>query len=231
MTENTAPVAADAVDDGDRKKKLIVVGGAVGAVVLAGAGYLLLSGGGSDNADYGLQVPKGKPAAVKAVTPAKTTKKSVVPTTKLPAASTVRIGRDPFHALYLVPAPVTVTTTPAKTDVPAGGGTTPTGTTTTGGTTTTPATTPAKAPTTTQVATTYALKLVRVYGAGKDTTGVFSVAGKGSQIAKQGTQFGKRGELKVLSLQQTAKGVWTASLQVGDDDPFEAVLGTTYYVA
>jgi hypothetical protein len=68
-----------------------------------------------------------------------------------------------------------------------------------------------------------------VYGSDKTLTGVFSVGGK-TQTATLGAVFGKTQELKLLSLQQSAKGVWTAVVQVGDGQPFDAAAGQTVYV-
>jgi hypothetical protein len=79
------------------------------------------------------------------------------------------------------------------------------------------------------VAKTYALKLITVYGAGNSLTGDFSVAGKRQQ-AKAGSVFGRTQELKLLALQQGAKGAWTAVVQVGDGQPFDAAVGQTLYV-
>lgn len=216
MTENTmaAPVAADSEGEGSKKKLMLIAGGTAAALVLGGAGYLLLSGGGGDDASYSLPVRKTKPVTSTAT---KTLKSNVPTTTTLPAASTVRLGRDPFAALYLVP----VAAPPAATTP-----TTPTGTTTTGTSTgTTTPVAPAKAP----VATTYPLKLTKVYGSGSELTAVFSVNGK-TQLAKVGSVFGRTSELKMLSLQQGAKGVWIAVVQVGDADPVDLNMGASILV-
>jgi hypothetical protein len=152
----------------------------------------------------------------------KGTKPAVKPAVKVPVTSTVPLGRDPFHALYLQPAvanaaPVTggstTSTPPLSSPTTSGGSSTPSQPTQ-------PTSTAPKS---------YKLVLTRVYGSGKDTTGVFSVGGR-SYVAKVGSVFGPTSELKLLSLAQDAKGVWTATLVVGDSEPFDAAKGETLYV-
>ncbi len=208
----TTPEFGDNTDEvGTDKKRLIIAGGLAAALVLGAGGFLLMSGGGEE--DAGLVVPAAKRPAVTKPATNKVTK----PVAKVPVISSANLGRDPFVALYIVPAvavvpAVTSGTTPTSTTAGESG----TGTSTGSGTSD-------------PVTTTYALKLTRVYGSGKDLTGVFSVDGK-TQLAKVGTVFGATQELKLLSLQQNAKGLWIAVLQVGDGDPFDAAAGSTYYV-
>ena len=214
MTTTEAPVTAEEHGTTD-KRKLALIGG-LAAVVLAAGGWFLLGGsGGSDGTPLGLP-PGGvvKPLAAKPAHLAVKTAAKAKPAVLVPPASTANLGRDPFRALYIVPVPAAVVTG-------TGTGTTPTGTSSgTAPTGTSPA-----AP----VSTTYALKLSRVYGSGKDLTAVFSVAGK-TQLAKAGSVFGNSQEIKLLSLQQGTKGVWTAVIQVGDGQPFDAATGQTLYV-
>jgi hypothetical protein len=200
MTENTMAVAANEESGG--KRKLIVGAGAAGLLVLGAAGYLLLSGGGSSNdASFALPVHH-----VKALNSSTTLKSNVPAVGSLPAASQVRIGRDPFSALYVVPvAPPSTTGTPS----------TSTGTSTTPGTTPGTGTT---SPTIPAVPTTYRLALLKVTGTGTSRTAAFSVAGK-TQYARVGSVFGRTSEVKLLSFQQSAKGVWSVTIQVGDDAP------------
>ena len=82
---------------------------------------------------------------------------------------------------------------------------------------------------TTPVVATDPMRRNRVYGSGKEETGYVAVKGK-SQTAKIGGVVGLYTELKLLSLQQDEKGLWTAVLQVGDADPFDALTGQVYYV-
>jgi hypothetical protein len=187
------------------RKRLLVIGGVAAGLALAAGGYFLLSGGDSTE-DLGT-VPG---ARAKTVAPAPTAKKvparTVKRTTTVPAVSTVKLGRDPFIALYTVP----VASGPA-------GGTTDTGTSGTGtGTTTDGSTDTASEP--------YSLTLLGITGTDVKTY-AFSVAGtKKSVVAAQ--KFGKYGELVVLSTSKNAKGVVTGALiQVGDDDPVVIDLG------
>lgn len=221
MTENTFTAPAEEQSASNRKT-LFIAGGAAGALVLAGGGFLLLHGGSSSDDAFGPVPHKARPA----VTTAKAPVRQSVKPSKLPAASAVKIGRDPFAALYIVPA---AGTAPAGTGTtPTTGGTTPT-TPTTGGTTPTTttsgtggSTTPTKP--TTPVATHYTLKLLSVSGFGSSQTAAFSVAGK-KQYARVGSVFGRTSEIKLLSFQQISKGVWSVTIQVGDDDPKDLAIG------
>ena len=212
MTTATDLAVADD-DAGTDRKKLVLVGGLVAALLAGGGGYLLLSGGGGGD-DLALGVPPAARAAqaakpAKAATPAK---KPAV----LPAATAVRLGRDPFVALYVQPA--------AGAADPTGTGTTSgTGTTTTGGTSTTGGAT--STPTVTTSAP-YSLSLVSITGAateGKVFT--YTVGGaRKSVVAAQ--KFGKYGELVTLAPLKNDKGVIIGALiQVGDDDPVAIKLG------
>jgi hypothetical protein len=219
MTVDTfAPPAEAPVEEAGRSRRTVLVaGGAAAALVLGGGGYFLLSGGSDSTPESA--APISLPHAVRpaAKAPAKPAAKK--PVVKVPATSTVPLGRDPFRALYIAPVATAV--------VPASTGTTGTSTPTTptqpAGGTTTPAQPVPAAP------TSYKLVLTRVYGSGKDLTGVFSVGGK-TMLAKVGSVFGPTGELKLLSLSESPKGVWTATLQVGDSEPVDASRGETLYV-
>jgi hypothetical protein len=212
MTDNTFDAAPDATDEASNRRVPVLVGGVLGVAVLAGAGFFLLHGGSSSDASLNAPVARGVPAGTVGTTPVKTTLNSHVPTTvKLPTASAVKIGRDPFLALYVVPAAVVATVPTTGTGTT--GTTAPTGTTGTG-TTGTPA-----AP----VATTYQLKLLKVTGTGSGRTAAFSVAGK-TQYARIGSVFGRSSEIKLLSFQQSARGVWSVTVQVGDDDPKDLIV-------
>ena len=135
MTENTF---FEPVDDepAQSRRSLLVLVAVGGALALAAGGYFLLGGGGGAGASELVAQPTSRSPVV-AVAPT-AAKKLVV----LPAVSKVRLGRDPFLALYI--PPVVSLAAP-----PTGSGTTPTGTIGTGttgtGTTGTP-TAPATAP-------------------------------------------------------------------------------------
>ena len=226
MTVNTfapAPVAveapaAPAEEAGGSRRTVFVAGGVAAALALGAAGYFLLSGGSDSTPEAAKPLLPGglaQPAAKKPVAPA-----AKKPAVKVPVTSTVPLGRDPFHALYLIPA--------------AGGTATTSGSTPSGGTTTTPTTstptTSGGSSTPTQPTTTapksYKLVLTRVDD-GK--VAYFSVGGK-TMLAKVGSVFGPTSEIRLLSLQQDSSGVWTATIQVGDSDPVDAVKGQPLYV-
>ena len=224
QTPEETPAAAEIEGTTDRRK-LALIGG-VAAVALAAGGWFLLGGSGGSSDDVALApvVHHAKKPILKAVSrPARKPTKAVA---LVPAASSVKLGRDPFHALYIVPAAAPAGSTSGTTGTSTGStstGSTSTGTS--GGTTSTGTSTTSGTP----VSTTYALKLVRVYGTGKDLTAVFSVAGK-TQLAKAGSVFGKTQEIKLLSLIRNSKGIWIASIQVGDGQPFDGRTGELLYV-
>lgn len=207
------PLAAEA-SAGASRRTLLVAGGVAAALALGGGGYFLLSGG-SDSTPVSsgpLVLPHhAQPAAKKAVKPL--VKKPVV---KVPVTSRVPLGRDPFKALYLIP-----TVTAATSSTSTGSSSTPA--TTTSGGSTTPAGPTQPTSTAPKV---YKLVLSRVDD-GK--TAVFSVGGK-TMLARVGSVFGPTSEIKLLSLTESAKGVWTATIQVGDSDPVDAAKGDVLYV-
>lgn len=222
MSENTYPFAGDDTapyDDApaESNRSRVLAFGALAAAVVLGGGYLLFGGGSSDELTASSDVVR--PA--RAVKP-EIAKRPVLAT--LPVKYDEQIGRDPFRALYVLPAPVAVAA-PGTAGSP--GGLLPFfgGTGSTSGGAAGPAF-PAGAPT----AQTYKLVLTRVYGTAADRTAVFSIDGK-QQVAKIGTKFGPTSEIILLSFQQGPKpGQWTTGLQVGDGDPFDVVTGVPAYV-
>ncbi|HUR51638.1 MAG TPA: hypothetical protein VMZ11_05905, partial [Mycobacteriales bacterium] len=170
------PVAEALVEEpASSRRTVLVAGGLVAALALAAGGYFLLSGGSTDPVDSGLPLRSSGLGS----TPVKPAVKAPVvkPAGQLPPTTSVPLGRDPFHALYILP-PVAAPAAPA-----AGTGTntgsapaapTTSGGTTSGGTTTTPV-----AP------TSYKLVLTKVSGG----TATFSVGGK-MMLAKVGSVFG-----------------------------------------
>ena len=222
-TTEMLPAAPEAPESGSNKKVLLA-GALAAAVALGGAGYFLLLSGGEDTADQSLGTPVTR-TTTKVATPRKApVKKPAVKPANVPAVSKVPLGRDPFRALYLLPAvgPGAGTSSPTTTAP------TVSSPSTSGGGTTTPSTTN-DTPTTTTAPKSYALTLKRVYGSGSQRTAEFVVGGK-TMLAKVGSVFGPTSELKLLSLGQSAKGAWVATLQVGDDEPFDAALGERLYV-
>jgi hypothetical protein len=206
MTDHTFDTPA--ADEPAKRRNLVIAGGAAGLLVLGGAGFLLLSGGSSDvTANVASPLPKAPQVAKNATIQKKPSAAAI----KLPAATSVQVGRDPFLALYLAPAAAAAGTATTGTTTPE---TTTAGATTTGSTSgigTTSPSTPA-------VPTTYRLALLKVTGTGASRTAAFSVAGK-TQYARVGSVFGRSSEVKLLSFQQSAKGVWSVTIQVGDDAP------------
>lgn len=203
--EQSDPTSFDAAPEGGGDRRRLALIGVAAAVVLAAAGYFLIGGGGGGSSDDALVLP-----VVHHVTrPVGTAIKPVTAHAVLPPASTVKLGRDPFHPLYVIPvAPVAAS---------PGTGTTGTtgGTTTTGGTET--PTTPDK-----PVNTTYALRLSRVDGSGTNLTAKFLIGSSSKiQYARAGSVFGRSAEIRLLSLQQGANGSGTAVIQVGDGSPFD----------
>ena len=198
-----------AAEGGNRTR--IVAFGALGAVVLGAGGYFLLSGGGDDAATEAFVAPKGKPKVV-AAKPATNAKPAAKPA-QLPAATSVRLGRDPFLALYIEPkgAPAEGAAVPPTTTTPVGTGTTGTTTGTTGSTAT-----PTER---------YTLTLKSVSGTSELRKYVF-VYGGASHTVVTGQKFGKYGELVVLGMTTKNGSIVTGALiQVGDDDPVTIDLG------
>jgi hypothetical protein len=210
MTDTTFTPPAGESSEGSQRKGLVLVGGAVGLLVLAGAGWFLLHGGSNGNTDYSLpphKVPAVMQQPTKA-TAAKTMQKSSVPaTSKLPPASSVKIGRDPFAALYVTPvAPVAAPSTAPSTSP------------------STPGTTTSATDTASNVRYTIVLtKVASDPGGAKLYTFKIGTASK-TVLAAQ--RFGKYGELVVLTYVKSSKGsVIGAVLQVGDDNPIQIPVG------
>jgi hypothetical protein len=224
MSQDTFPFAegeeaAPFVEETEGSRKAVfVAGGVAAALVLAAGGWLFLGGSGDDSANVAF-VPH------KTVRPAAVAPKTVTkPAKKLPVAYKERLGRDPFRALYLVPAAAPpAATTPTGT----GTGTTPgvpvagTGT----GTGTTPGTTTGT--------TRYPLKLVSISTPKPGEVRFFTwlVDGK-KTVVIPAQRFGKvNGELVVLAYETNPAGKVTgAIIQVGDDSPIDVLIGETVSV-
>jgi hypothetical protein len=211
--------APDFADEADHNRKAVLVaGGVAAALVLGVGGWFLLGGSGEDTSLNNSGFVPAKPRAVAAAP-----KVAAKTTSKLPVAYKATIGRDPFKALYVVPAAA-----PA-----AGTGTTPT--TTSSGTTTTGTTGTTTAPTTTTPTgtTRYALKLLSI--STPNATGEvryfnWSVAGKTTTVIPA-QRFGKYGEIVVLAYEKNTAGKVTgAIIQVGDDSPIDVMIGETVSV-
>jgi hypothetical protein len=210
MTDHTFD--APAADEPAKRRNLVIAGGAAGLLVLGGAGFLLLNGGSSGSVP---SVATAMPKAPHVVKNASSPKKATAAAVKLPAATTVQVGRDPFLALYVAPA--------AGTSSPSGGtGTSTSGSTGTGtgaGATTTGTAAPA-------TTARYVLVLKTVT---RDPGGAylfnFTVDGTPKTVLPA-QRFGKYGELVVLTYVKNSKGAATgAVVQVGDDSPIQVPLG------
>jgi hypothetical protein len=117
---------------GANRRKLFIAGGVAGAAVVAVAAFMLLHGGSSASTANSAVVPHGTVKSPVVVASSHAGTKS----TRLPKKSKVQAGRNPFIALYTVPAATgtevggttTVGATPAPdptVSAPAGGPTTP----------------------------------------------------------------------------------------------------------
>jgi hypothetical protein len=208
MTDHTFD--APAADEPAKRRNLVIAGGAAGLLVLGGAGFLLLNGGSSDTtANVASSLPRPPQVAKNATTQKKPSAAAI----KLPAATSVRVGRDPFLALYVAPvAAAGSTSTSGSTGTPTTSGSTTTGTTAT--------------PSAPATGATYALKLVSVKsdpGGAKLFTFTY---GTTSKVVLPAQRFGKYGELVVLASVMNSKGaVIGAVVQVGDDNPIEMAIG------
>lgn len=248
MTEPFNPFGADGeapglVEEtetgGDSKRNLIALGG-LGAVVLAAGAYFLVSSGGDDALEDTAFVPPQPRAAAPAASAAPQA-------VKLPVATQVALGRNPFKALYVAPAAAAApaggggTTTPVVTPTtvaPVTGGGTPIVVTppTTGGTTapvppqqpTTGGTTAPTAAPTRAPAQQSTLSFTSVSRKSGEPVGSFVYDGT---MVSGGVGDVMAGKLKVISLQQDATGKWFANLQLGDGSPFEVFEGQKVVVS
>lgn len=222
MSQDTFPFADGAEPYGDepeRNRKTILLAGGVAAALVVVGGYFLLGGSGSTPVDSSFvsRPPKASAAAPKVQTP---------PAKKLPAAYKAQLGRDPFKALYVVPAAA-----PAASAAPAAA---PPAAPAFGGAQPAAAAPVAAAPTTgtpTTGTTRYSLKLVSISKPSPQVRfSTWAVAGT-SKTVIPGQRFGKYGELVVLAFGQNAKGVVDrAIIQVGDDSPIDVMIGETVSV-
>jgi outer membrane biosynthesis protein TonB len=107
LTETAAAVADEPVKDG---RRTVVMVGALGAVLMAAGAFYFL--GGSDEADDDLGAVTRAP---RAQAPAPEPEQALI----LPAAADVQLGRNPFRALYVQPAPEPAAVAPAPKAPPA----------------------------------------------------------------------------------------------------------------
>jgi hypothetical protein len=226
MSQDTFPFAdtdeAGFVDEGEssNRKAVLVAGGVAAALVLGVGGWFFL-GGSSDDAslnDSSFVPAKPRTVAAAPKVAAKTAK-------KLPVAYKAPLGRDPFKALYIVPAaaaaPATGTTSSGSTST----STTSTATSTSGTSTSPTSTTPTGT-------TRYTLKLVSISTPKPGEVRFFTwqVAGATKTVIG-GQRFGKFGEIVVLAYETNDAGkVIGAVIQVGDDSPLDVKIGESVSV-
>jgi hypothetical protein len=241
MSDNqSSGTSAQPVDEagGADNRRTVVAAGVLAVVAVAAGAFFFLGGGDAE------EVPAAAPAT-SATSAAPAAPEAAVPVAAtLPTATNLSIGRNPFKVpgLYIppppevpssaAPAPVATGTAPA----PVGTGTAPAPV----GTGTAPApVVPAPAPVGTAPAPggtvappapeKHKLVLLRVFGEGADRSAAFSIHGT-EQIAKVGSIFGPTAEILLIELTEAPAGTWTATLQVGDGDPFDVITGEPAYV-
>jgi hypothetical protein len=210
MSQDTFPF--DAGDDQvphaeegqHNRKAILVAGGVAAALVVAAAGYFLLSGGSDDGVSLAA-VPHVAVHHAAAPPPA-----VAKPVKKLPTAYTANLGRDPFKALYVVPAAAPVGPAPAAQPAAPAPATGPGSSTNVGSTGTKP----------------YALKLVAISKPSPESR-FFSWTVDGTKATVLPAQrFGKYGEIVVLAYERSSTGAATgAIIQVGDDSPVDVAIG------
>jgi hypothetical protein len=210
--EDTAPYSED---DARNRKALVIAGGVAAALVVAAGAYFVFGGNSGSSTDTAFVPTHRLRPAVTAAAP--TTLK------KLPAPYKEQLGRDPFKALYVVPA---VAPAAATVTTPTTIGTTPTTT----GTGTTP-TTAGSTGTTIPVSTRYTLKLLAISKPSPEVRfSTWSVGGT-SKTVIPAQRFGKYGEIVVLAFSKNASGVVDqAIIQVGDDSPMNVKIGESISV-
>ncbi|MBK5307252.1 MAG: hypothetical protein JJD92_11240 [Frankiaceae bacterium] len=215
MSQDTFPFAdgdegAHVEDGAQNRKAIMVAGGVAAALVVVAGGWFLLGGG--DEAEDAFFVPRAKPAAAAPAAKAPAVKVAK----KLPVAYKEPLGRDPFRALYVVPA-APVAAAPVAAAAPT---TTTSGTGTNG---TFGATTP--------TSTRYTLKLVSISKPSPEVRFSTWMVGADKKTVIPAQRFGKYGELVVLAFSKNASGVVDrAVIQVGDDSPMDVAIGESVSV-
>lgn len=219
MSQDTFPFAPgeevapfEDVDEERNRKAVLVAGGVVAALVLGVGAYLFLGGNG-DSEDVGFVPVKRAPRAVVTVPKTRPLAK------KLPVAYKEQIGRDPFRALYVVPA-VAAAAPAAAAPAPAPVAVAPVSLTTSS-TSTGTGTTP-----TAPVTKRYTLKLVSISKPSPEVRFSTWLVDGQKKTVLPAQRFGKYGELVVLAFSKNGQGVVDAAiLQVGDDSPMEVKVG------
>ncbi len=221
MTQSTLPLLdaedADAQDQPkDNRRTLLGLGGL--AVIAVAAGALWLTGS-ADEDGLALGLPPGAPVPPTSSASASATPAAATPSPGRQATS----ARNPFEALQLSSAggsvPVPTGGEAPVADVPASSAPVAATPTTAVSASATPSsgTQPSAAP--------HTLVLLHVGGTPDARTATFSVDGA-EVVVTVGTAFGPGDVLRLLSLRQEAgEAQWSAVLQSGAGEPFDAVSG------
>jgi hypothetical protein len=197
--EEAPAFTVEETEDKSSRSKVVLLG-ALAAVVLGAGGFFLLGGSGDEELEDFTPIARAPQTAA--------TPDAAAPVAKLPAASTVALGRNPFRALYVQPvAAPAVAPAPAA---PAPVGPAPAQPGTDGA--------PAPAPA--------AVSTVKMTGV-NDGTASFVYDGK-ELSGKQGDVMD--GKLLVVSIAKSSSGTWYAYLQLGDGAKFEVHEGQTVVV-
>lgn len=244
-TVEQAPALEEESESGSRRN-LLALGGLAALLVAGGAAFFLLGGGDETSEDIAFVPATVRPAAA-APSPK---------VAKLPVATKVPLGRNPFKALYVQPAAAStstdaapVATTPVSTS-PVGGpipiilvgpGSTPLA----------PAPFPVQQPAPQQPvpqqpvpqqppaqqppaapapapAQVGTVSLTGVSGQGGAVEGSFRYEGR---VLRGGQGDVMGGQLLVVSLTESDDGTWVAVLKRGDGGPFEVREGETVVVS
>ena len=225
MTDNTF---FDAPDDEpvQSRKSLLILGAVGGAVVLAAAGYFLLGGGGGGE-DTRAFIPTAHRIQPVVAVARPTHKKPVT----IPAVSKVRLGRDPFLALYVAPAaavagagsptttgtaPTTPTSTSTTVVTPTKTTTTTTGTTTTG-TTPTGTTPTGTTPSTTTTTTKHRFTIFGITGSASTGRARVSIDGGAPFTVHEGSIFGPNKEITITDIGLTVGVGEHVAFTLGED--------------
>ena len=245
-----APAPEEESESGSRRT-LLALGGLAALLVAGGAAFFLLSGGEETSEDVAFVPTTARPAAA---APAPKV-------AKLPVATTVPLGRNPFKALYVQPAAAStstdaapVATTPVSTS-PVGGAI-PIILVGPGSTPLAPAPFPVQQPAPQQPAPqqppapqpapqpppVQQPPAAPVPAPAQDgTVSLTGVSGQGSAVEGSFLYEGRvlrggqgdvmGGQLLVVSLTESDDGTWVAVLKRGDGGPFEVREGETVVVS
>ena len=215
MTENTF---FEPVDDepAQSRRSLLVLGAVGGALALAAGGYFLLGRGGGAGASELVAQPTSRTPVV-ATVPTRA-KKPVV----LPAVSKVRLGRDPFLALYIPPvvspaATGSGTTGTGTIGVPTAPGTAPAPTVPVALAPVTPTGRPAPAPSRPPAVVKHVFSVFGITGSAATGRARVSIDGGAPFTVHEGTVFGPSKELTITDIGPTVGVGEHLAFTLGED--------------